>query len=141
MNLRELRDEQGRLFGIVVPTEDIVELQNSLKTDSQLFRNLSALLIAEEPQVTTGNQKMPNGYTIAETHAKTIGTTENLYKSAFSKGVAMYYQDERAKSPKEFVRANPDGSEDLVSFDLPTRSYSLIEKLVPAGEGRWAFLL
>lgn len=140
MNLKELRNDHGELIGIVFPTEDIETLKDSLNTDSEIFKLLSGLL-ASDKAVEQNSRSMPNGLTVEETNSKTFTTTENLYKNAFSKGIAMYYQDERSNAPQEFVRANPDGSEDLVKFDLPTRSYSIIKKLVPADEGRWAYLL
>ncbi len=83
---------------------------------------------------------MPNGSTIAQTNQKTAKHTEEIHREAFSKGVPMFYRDERAKAPKEFVRANPDGSEDLVTYDMATRSYSVLKSLLPAGKGYWSKL-
>ena len=140
MELKALRNEQGKLSGIVIPREEITELKNSLKTDSEFFRDLDMLLAAEE-EAEKSSPNMPSDLTVSESNARAMRTTENLYMEAFAKGVAMYYRDERAKPPKEFIRANPDGSEDLVSFDALTRTYSLIKQMVPAGQGRWAYLL
>lgn len=81
---------------------------------------------------------LPNGKTIAETEAVAFSMTRALYAEAFSKGVPMFYRDNRAQTATEFVRANPDGSEDLVSFDASSRSYTLIQNLVTAGKGFWA---
>jgi len=58
-------------------------------------------------------QLMPNGLTVAETNREMAKTTEELYKNAFSKGLPLFYRDERTNTPGEFVRANPDGSEDI----------------------------
>lgn len=38
----------------------------------------------------------------------------------------MYCRDDRATPPKEFIRANPDGSEDLVSLDLSRADYAAL---------------
>jgi len=83
-------------------------------------------------------QLMPNGLTVAETNREMARTTEELYKNAFSKGFPMFYRDERANAPGEFIRANPDGSEDLVVYDMGARTYSVVERLMPSGKGLWA---
>jgi len=86
----------------------------------------------------TSKQILSNGKTIAETEAAATAMTRALYAEAFRKGVPMFYRDSRAQRATEFVRANPDGSEDLVSFNARTRSYTLIKNLVTAGKGFWA---
>ena len=40
-----------------------------------------------------------------------------------------------------FSAANPDGSEDLVSYDINTRSYQIISRTADKGKGRYAYLL
>lgn len=84
---------------------------------------------------------LPHGKTIAQTEHDALELTRTLYADAFRKGVPMFYRDKGVSSSQEFVRANPDGSEDLVSFDAPTRSYTLIKNLAPAGKGFWADLI
>lgn len=66
--------------------------------------------------------------------------TEELYKEAFSKGVALHYKDERISKEGQYVQANPDGSEQLVELEPETRSYKVIRELCPAGQGFWAYL-
>ena len=36
---------------------------------------------------------------------------------------------------------NPDGSEDLVSYDTETRSYQVLSRVAQAGKGRYAYLI
>lgn len=140
MKLKELRNEQGKLSGLLFSTDDIAELKASLRTDSQLFNDLNVLMEAEGKTILS-ERKMPNGLTVAEINERASETTERLYKDAFSKGIAMYYQDERTTVPGQFVRANPDGSEDLVNFDRIERKYSFVKNLVSTGKGRWAYLV
>jgi len=85
-------------------------------------------------------QLMPNGLTVAETNERTARITEAIHREAFAKGFPMFYRDERAKAQNEFIRANPDGSEDLILYDMDTSSYSVIAPLLPAGKGYWARL-
>jgi hypothetical protein len=84
---------------------------------------------------------LSNGRTVAEVEIEAKKITDNLYADAFSRGISLYYKDERTKNSTEFIRANPNGSEDLVIFDLIAREYSLVKNLVPAGQGRWSHVL
>ncbi|MDX3915621.1 MAG: hypothetical protein QHC79_18895 [Pseudosphingobacterium sp.] len=140
MKLKEIRDERGTLSGVLIPADDIRELKESLKTGSKFFDYFDSLQSDREDEKRNIKQRMPNGLTVAETNQKTAKLTEDIHRDAFSKGVPMFYRDERAKAPKEFIRANPDGSEDLVSYDLATRSYSVLKSLLPAGKGYWSKL-
>src|SRR5690606_975293 len=140
MKLKEIRNEQGILSGVLIPADDIKELKKSLKTGSKFFDYFDSLQSDREDEKRNLEQLMPSGLTVAETNEKTARLTEEIHKEAFSKGIPMFYRDERAKTPKEFIRANPDGSEDLVSYDLATRSYSVLKSLLPAGKGYWSKL-
>ncbi len=73
-----------------------------------------------------------NGLQIEE-EAKRI--TDKLYVDAFSKGIPMFYKDGRTQGSKQFIRANPDGSENLVNFDSAKREYALIKKHASVGKG------
>src|SRR5690606_18794101 len=106
----------------------------------KFFDYFDSLQSDREDEKRNLKQRMPNGLTVAETNEKMAKLTEDIHRDAFSKGVPMFYRDERAKAPKEFIRANPDGSEDLVSYDLTTRNYSVIKSLLPAGKGYWSKL-
>ncbi|WP_157278554.1 hypothetical protein [Olivibacter sitiensis] len=140
MKLKEIRDEQGAISGVLIPTDDFKELKESLKTGSKFFDYFDNLQSDRDNEKRNLDQLMPNGLTVAETNEKTAKITEDIHREAFSMGVPMFYRDERAKAPKEFIRANPDGSEDLVSYDMATRSYSVLKSLLPAGKGYWSKL-
>lgn len=138
MKLKEIRDEKGTLSGVLIPADDFRELKESLKTGSKFFDYFENLQSDRENEKRNLDQLMPNGSTVGQTNEKTAELTEEIHREAFSRGVSMFYRDERARAPKEFVRANPDGSEDLVSYDLATRSYSVLKSLLPAGKGYWS---
>ena len=40
-----------------------------------------------------------------------------------------------------YYLANPDGSEDLVSYDVESRSYKVLSRVAQIGQGRYAYLL
>jgi len=139
MNLTELKNENGYLSGIVIPVADFSELKETIKSGTPLHAYLSDLISSAEIQ-SPYQHILPNGSTIAEDDQRAALLTDELYKNAFKKGIPMFYRDERAKGPKEFIRANPDGSEDLVSYKLENRSYSLLKNLLPPGKGHFSYL-
>lgn len=140
MNIKVLKNKSGMVSGVVIPTEDLHEAQESIKWDSELYQVISELL--SNPSVTPESEIMlPPGKTIAETEQDAFELTVAMYADAFRKGVPMFYRDKRVQSSHEFVRANPDGSDDLVSFYAATRSYTLIKNLALAGKGFWADLI
>jgi hypothetical protein len=73
-----------------------------------------------------------------EDEAKRI--REKIYAEAFSKDQPMYYRDRRTDGTKNFIRANPDGSEDLVALNALTREYRLLEQLISPDKGQFAHL-
>jgi len=141
MKLRELKNENGLLSGLIIPAEDFTELKESIKSGTAFFQYLDRLLSGQEIQDSISQPILPNGLTIAETNNITAIATERLYMDAFDKQIPMFYRDGRLKNPKEFIRANPDGSEDLVSYDIDKRDYTLVKKLVPPGKGYWSYLI
>jgi len=138
MNVTELKNDKGVISGIVIPSADFRELKISVNPKAPFYAYISRVL-SEQPK--SEELILPNGHTIDETNKMTALTIEELYRHAFEKGVPMFYQDERTKGPKEFIRANPDGSEDLISYNLKKRNYTVIKKLLPPGKGYWAYLL
>lgn len=106
---QSIKKKSDIVLGVVIPTEDLA----------------SVIML-------------PHGKTIVETEQDALELTRAMYADAFRKGVPMFYRDKRVQSSHEFVRANPDGSDDLVSFDAATRSYTLIKNLALAGKGFWA---
>lgn len=140
MKFKELRNEEGMLSALVIKAEDIKELQENLKPNSALSNYLNDVQLAREEEMEALQTILPNGHTIAETNKMAAKVTEDIHREAFSKGVPMFYRDERTKD-KEFVRANPDGSEDLVYLDLQTDEYILMKNLLGPGKGYWSYLL
>jgi hypothetical protein len=113
------------------------ELRSSLKNDSEFFKALESILSGQKSK---GKEEVLfdsglNGVQLEEAAKKII---DKLYADAFSKGLPMYYKDNRTKDTKQFIRANPDGSEDLVSLNLPDRDYTVIQSLLPPGKGYWS---
>lgn len=137
MAVKEMRYENGRLSGLFIPVEDIEEL----KSDAQFLSYMDKILFKQQESEPALQDPLPNGLSLQQTDDRSAEVITTLHREAFSKGVPMYYQDARAAPPKEFIRANPDGSEDLVSLDLSTADYTLIKHLLPKGEGSWAFVL
>ena len=141
MAVKEMRYENGRLSGLFIPIEDIEELKGDLKSDSQFLSYLDGILFKQQESEPASQKPLPNGLSLQQTNDKAAEVIINLHREAFSKGLPMYYRDARATPPKEFIRANPDGSEDLVSLDLSTADYTLIKHLVSKGRGSWAFVI
>ena len=135
MRLKELRNDQGLISGLVISAEDIKELKTNLKPDTQFFQYVDNLHADMEQLKRDSNEVMPNGLTIAETNERTAKVTLELYRNSFSKNVPVYYRDERTINENDFIRANPDGSEDLVNYDLDRRDYSVVKALLSEGKG------
>lgn len=140
MKMSNIRNDKGIQTGLFIPIEELSELKDNLKENSQMRLLLEDLMKKWQEDNMFLNTTMPEGRTIRETHEKSIITTENLYKEAFAKGVSLHYKDNRCTTEKEFICANPDGSEDLVAFNADSRKYSFIKQLLPAGKGRWAYI-
>lgn len=140
MKFKELRSEEGILSALVIKAEDIKELQENLKPNSALPHYLREVQSAREDEIEALQTMLPNGHTIAKTNKIATKVTENIHRDAFSKGVPMFYRDERTKG-NEFVRANPNGSEDLVTYSSEEREHKFIKHLLPAGKGYWSYLL
>lgn len=140
MKLTELKNEKGLLSGIIVPVADFAELKTFVKLGNSFYTYLNSIVYSQNGQ-NEDEKIMSNGKTIDETNKTTAVITEELYTHAFEKGVSMFYRDSRVNSPREFIRANPDGSEDLVTYNLEKRSYTLVKNLLPPGKGYWSYLI
>ena len=57
---------------------------------------------------------LPNGKKATEVYKEVKQEVENIYLEGWSKGVSIPFWDKEGN----FYLANPDGSEDLVSFDM-----------------------
>lgn len=138
MNLTEIKNDQGNLSGIMIPASDFSEIKESLKKGSRLYHYLDQLMSVKENK--NDDIVLSSGYTIGETNRAGALLAEDIYRQAFKKGIPIYYQDERTKAADEFIAANPDGSEDLVKYDLEDRKHSLIKNLTPPGKSQFAYL-
>jgi len=140
MRMSNIKNNKGVQTGLFIPIEELSELKDSLKENSKMRFLLEDLMEKWQQDNMFLNTMMPEGRTIRETQDKSINTTENLYREAFTKGVSLHYKDGRCTAEREFIRANPDGSEDLMDFDADNRKYFFIKQLLPAGKGRWAYV-
>lgn len=135
MKLKEIRNDQGLISGVMISTEDFKEVKASLKPNTTLFQYMDNLQASIDQQERAVNEVMANGRTVAETNELTAKATLDVYRNSFSRNVPVRYKDERTLSPDEFVQANPDGSEDLVKYNLTSRSHTVIKRLVEKGKG------
>ncbi len=140
MKVKLLKNRSGDLSGLVIPAEDLSRLKNSVKHDTEFYRLLDDLVKEQNIQALKNKTGLPNGLTVSATEKAMKETTEKLYTDAFNKGIPMYYQDGRT-SESQFIRANPDGSEDLVEFDMKEDNYKFVKQAEPVGRGQWAYLV
>jgi hypothetical protein len=73
---------------------------------------------------------LSSGRTVTETEEEAQKITDELYADAFRKGIPMFYKDDRSKALTQFIRADPNGSEDLVDFDVTKGEYTIIKNLL-----------
>lgn len=81
--------------------------------------------------------KLPNGKTIKEVNEEVRKEVERIYLEGWTKGISIPFWDKEGN----YYLANPDGSEDLVNYDITTRSYHVIARIADKGKGRYAYLL
>ncbi len=79
---------------------------------------------------------LPNGLSVAETECRMNERIADLYVELWERGLTPKYRDARCKSDKEIIRANADGSEDLLLFNSNDKTYTLLRQLSPEGQGR-----
>lgn len=94
-------------------------------------RNTSSVITAE-----IENIKLSNGKTIKEVNEEVRKEVERIYLEGWAKGISIPFWDKEGN----YYLANPDGSEDLVSYDINTRSYQIISRTADKGKGRYAYL-
>lgn len=135
MKLKEIRNDQGLISGVMISTEDFNEFKASLKPDTTLFQDMDSLQTSLAHQERAINEVMANGRTVAETNERTTKVTLDVYRNSFDRNIPVRYRDERTLSPDEFIQANPDGSEDLVKYNIASRSHTVIKRLVEKGKG------
>ncbi|NOT74976.1 MAG: hypothetical protein HOP08_08600 [Cyclobacteriaceae bacterium] len=141
MKVKVLKNKSGILSGLVIPVEELNAVKRSLKNDTELFGIIEDLLNTQQVVDLKNETILSSGRTVTETEAEVQKITDKLYADAFSKGIPMFYKDGRSTDLTQFIRANPDGSEDLVNFDATKGEYTLIKNLVSSGAGYWSYLL
>jgi hypothetical protein len=141
MKVKVLKNKSGILSGLVIPVEELNEVKGSIKNDSELFRIIEDILNNQKVASLKSETVLSSGRTVTETEEEAQKITDNLYADAFRKGIPMFYKDDRSKTLTHFIRANPDGSEDLVNFDVAKGEYTLIKNLLSSGAGYWSYLL
>lgn len=83
------------------------------------------------------NIVLSNGKTIKQINEAVSKEVEQIYLEGWAKGVSIPFWDKEGN----YYLANPDGSEDLVSYNVDTRSYHILSRVAQAGQGRYAYLL
>lgn len=142
MKIKILKNQSGILSGVVIPVEELSELKGSIKNDTELYRIIDDLL-SDQKKASANKDEiiLSSGRTIRETEDEGQRITDRLYLEAFRKGIPMFYKDVRTTGASQFVRANPDGSEDLVEFNSEKREYIFLERLAQPGKGHWSYLI
>ena len=83
------------------------------------------------------NFVLDNGITSTQIHDNVKHEVERIYLESWAKGVSIPFWDDNGN----FYLANPDGSEDKVNFDRKKRRITVVKRVSPAGQGRYAYLL
>jgi len=91
-------------------------------------------------------QKIPDreiypGKTVRELEAESRSIVDLIYIEDFAKGVSTAYKDERCAHPRQFIRAHPDGSEDLILYNLVSEEEIVLQRLAEPGKGKRSYLL
>ena len=80
--------------------------------------------------------RLSNGKTIRETNNAVHDEEERIYLEAWAKGISVPYFE-----GKKVFQANPDGSDDEVTFEVKTRKYNVIHQVAAPGKGKMSYLL
>lgn len=80
--------------------------------------------------------RLSNGKTIREINNAVHDEVERIYLEAWAKGISVPYFE-----GKKVFLANPDGSDDEVTFDMNTRKYTVIQQVAAPGKGKMGYLL
>lgn len=79
---------------------------------------------------------LPNGMTVKEVNDAVRREVERIHQESWLQGVSVPFFDEMGNT----YLANSDGSEDMVSLNRQTRTYSFIKRIAQPGQGRYAYL-
>lgn len=128
--------------GVFIPLKDWAQLNATVKPHTPIYDMMEELLtVPADVRKVKEEYILPSGLTIQEAEQESRSNVEEIYIRAFAKELPRYYEDERCTGEKNMVRANPDGSEDLVDFDWQTGTETFIKNLLPPGKGEFAYLL
>lgn len=75
------------------------------------------------------NIKFSNGKTIKQVNEEVSKEVERIYLEGWAKGIAIPFWDKEGN----YYLANLDGSEDLVSYNVDTRSYTVLSRVANKG--------
>jgi hypothetical protein len=140
MSLQVITGKDGKT-GIFIPLEDWNSLHTTVRPHSPIHELMEELSTPAPAKMIRQEYVLPSGLTIQEVEEESRKDVEAIYIDSFIKGLPQYYEDDRTKGEKDVIRAMPDGSEDLVEFDLQTGEDTFIRQLLPAGQGKFAYLL
>ena len=141
MALKVIVNSDKKPSGVFIPLEDWAELNGTVKPYSPIYDLMEELTLPQTSIKFREGYVLPSGVTVKEVEQLSRTNVEAIYIDAFLKGIPRYYEDERCTAEKQAIRAMPDGSEDLTDFDWQTGKQTFIKKLVPAGKGKFAYLL
>lgn len=83
------------------------------------------------------NRALPNGKKIYEVYNNVKEKINSIYLEGWAKGISIPFRDEN----RNLRLANPDGSEDLVEYNVKEKTYTIIKRVAEPGTGRYAYLL
>lgn len=141
MALQVVMNNEKKPSGVFIPLEDWAELNDTVRPSSPIYDLMEELTLSPEIRKFKEEYHLSSGRSIKEVERSSRNRIETIYIDAFAKGLPRYYKDDRCTNKKNLIRANPDGSEDLIDFDWKTREEVLVRHLVPTGQGKFAYLL
>jgi hypothetical protein len=141
MALKVIVGSDKKNSGVLIPLEDWEQLNATVKPHTPIYDLMEELTVPADIRSFKEGYILPSGLTIQEGEQVSQKNVEDIYIKAFAKGFPRYYEDERCTGEKNMIRANPDGSEDLVDFNWQNGTEQFIKHLIPAGKGKFAYLL
>ena len=141
MSLKIVLDQNQQASGVFIPLEDWKQLNATVRPNTPLYELMEELTVPNKIREIRQNYILPSGFTMEEAEHISRSNVEDIYIKAFAKGIPRYYKDERCTGEYNSIKANPDGSEDLVDFDWQTGQDTFIKNLLPAGKGKYSYLL
>jgi hypothetical protein len=141
MALKVIVGKDKKDSGVLIPLEDWDQLNTTVKPHTPIYNLMEELTVPAAIRPVKEGYMLPSGLTIQEAEQVSRNNVEDIYIKAFAKELPRYYEDERCTGEKNMIRANPDGSEDLVDFNWQDGTETFIQHLVPPGKGKFAYLL